>query len=38
MHFGHIFHNIEHTLEGDAIHAGEGIIEHAAIGFVAGLL
>jgi len=38
MHFGHIFHGIEHSLEQDAIHAGEGMIEHYAIGFVAGLL
>jgi len=38
MRFGPIFHGIEHTLEGDAIHTGEGILEHAAIGFVAGIL
>ena len=38
MHFGHIFHGIEHTLEGVAIHEGEGILEHAAIGVVAGLI
>jgi len=38
MHFGHIFHGIEHAIEGAAIHEGEGIIEHAAVGFIAGIL
>ena len=38
MHFGHIFHGIEHSLEGFAIHEGESIIEHAAVGVVAGIL
>ena len=42
MHFGHIFHGIEHTLEHSlesfAIHEGESILEHAAIGVVTSLL
>ena len=38
MRFGHIFHDFEHSLENDAIHTGEGIIEHYAISFVAGIL
>jgi len=38
MHFGHIFHGIEHTLESAAIHEGESILEHAAIGVVASLI
>ena len=42
MHFGHIFHGIEHSLEhsleGFAIHEGESILEHAAIGVVTSLI
>lgn len=42
MHFGHIFHSIEHgvehSLESFAIHEGETLIEHAAIDVVASLI
>jgi len=38
MHFGHIFHGIEHAIEGAAIHEGESMLEHAAIGVVASLI
>lgn len=38
MHFGHIFHDVGHALEGFAIHEGESMIEHAAIGVVASLI
>lgn len=42
MHFGHIFHGIEHSvehsLESFAIHEGESILEHAAIDVVGSLI
>jgi len=38
MHFGHIFHGIEHVVEEAAIHEGESMLEHAAIGVVASLI
>jgi len=38
MHFGHIFHDIGHIAEGIAIHEGESVLEHAAIGVVSSLI
>jgi len=42
MHFGHIFHRLEHDVvhgvEEWGIHEAEGIVEHAAIGVVASLI